>query len=115
MAEEHCLLACEKGSKLALGMKYLFGWQTETDHKKAFEIFKQICEENDQNNEELSYSLFFFARCYHNGHGTEKCIKYAIKFYEKAIELGNSNAMFNRNFSFFFFYFFIFLFENYFF
>ena len=68
-AEEFCLLACSEGSRMALGMKYLFGWQTEIDQKKAFEIFDQICEENDKKNEELKYSLFLLGRCYNNGHG----------------------------------------------
>ena len=73
------MLACSEGSKLALGMKYLLGWQTEIDNKKAFQIFDQIHQKNqikDTNEEkditeekELSYSLFLLGRCYANGHG----------------------------------------------
>jgi uncharacterized protein len=88
-------LACEEGSKLALGMKYLFGYQTEIDYDKAFKQFKQICEENDQKNKELSYSLFLYGRCYHNGHGCTKNNKKTIEIYEIAIEMGNTNAMYN--------------------
>ena len=68
-AEEFCLLACSEGSKLALGMRYLFGWQSLTKFNTAFEIFNQICEENDKENKELKYALFLLGRCYHNGHG----------------------------------------------
>ena len=67
-AEEFCLLACSEGSKLALGMKHLFGWKTETDNKKAFQIFNQTSEESIKD-DELKYSYFLLGRCYHNGEG----------------------------------------------
>ena len=75
-AEEYCLKACSEGSRLALGMKHLLGFQTEVDHKKAFQILNQIKEENGDNKKkdlieekEQSYSLFLLGRCYNNGHG----------------------------------------------
>jgi hypothetical protein len=77
-AEELCLLACEDGNEFALGMKYLIGWQTEIDHKKAFRIFEKLYQKEgkeDQIKEEKGHSLFFLGRCYNNGHGTERNIK----------------------------------------
>jgi uncharacterized protein len=87
-AEEYCMLACSQGSKLALGMKYLFGWQCVTNDNKAFQIFKEIVEENKKGNEEeIKRSLFFIGRCHDNANGTEKNIERAIEFYEKASEM----------------------------
>ena len=94
-AEEHCLLACSEGSKMALGMKYLFGWQTEKDPNKSFEIFNQICQENDQENEELKYSLFLLGRCYDFGDGIKKSTIKAIEIYEKAVQMGEYCSMMN--------------------
>ena len=94
-SEEYCLLACSEGSKLALGMKHLFGWKTEKDEKKAFELFNQIAEEWNEKNEELRCSLFLIARSYNNGYGIERNIQKAVEYYEKASFLDDSNSMYN--------------------
>ena len=91
------MLACSEGNKLAQGMKYLFGWQTEVDNNKAFEIFSQTYEKNEKEIEEneLNYLYFFLARCFQNNIGTQIKNEKAVEIYEKAIELGNVNAMYN--------------------
>ena len=95
-AEEYCLKSCLNGSKFALGMQNLFGWQTEKNEKKAFEIFTEIVE-NDPNCETkiIKNSLFLLGRCYNNGEGCTKNLIKAMTYYEKSIALGNINAMYN--------------------
>ena len=96
-AEDYCLLACSEGSKLALGMKHLFGWKTEKDEKKAFEIFNQIVEneKDDTSFEELRCSVFLLGRCYDNGFGTERDIHKSLEYYEKGSEMGEGCSMYN--------------------
>ena len=92
-AEENCLLGCIEESKLAKGMKSLFGWQTNINQKEAFEIFEEGSKEKE--NKETKYILFLLGRCHHKGEGTIKDPIKALEIYQKAIKMGNTNAMYN--------------------
>ena len=95
-AIELCLESCSKGSKLGEGMKHLFGYKTEKNEKKAFEIFKQGVEEDKEiNKKETPYFIFFLARCYDLGTGVEKDIKKTIELYEIAIRYDLPSAIYN--------------------
>jgi uncharacterized protein len=94
-AKEYGLLACSKRNKLALGMKYYFGWDCTPDPRKAYDIFNQIEYEEPENKEELKCYFFLIGRIFHYERGILQDMIKAKEYYEKSIELGDVNAMIN--------------------
>ena len=93
-AEEICLSWCSKGSKVALGLKHFFGFETEIDKKKAIEIFNEMIEnDKDLKEEETKYAFFLLGRCYFKGDSTNKDLLKSIEYLNKAADLGVVNAI----------------------
>ena len=76
---------------------YYFGWnKTPKDKKKAFEIFHNCYQEDQQiTSRQTVQVLFLLGRMYHHGQGIEKNIEKAIEFYEKSNFHGNCVAINN--------------------
>jgi hypothetical protein len=73
-SKEMCLESCSKGSKLGEVLRLLFGFDTQMDHKKAFQIISERCEEDTEFKRiETPYFLFFLAR-------SQKILKFLFKF-----------------------------------
>ena len=94
-SSEICMLGCSKGSRLAKGLKYLFGFNTKVDNVRAHQILNEIVEKGDNENEEKKYSLFILGKCHTRGVGTEKNNHKALEYFEKAVELGETRSMHN--------------------
>lgn len=75
---------------LYLGDLYHKGVDVPEDYDKAFFYFQR-----STNGKKTAPGLFNMGLCYEFGHGTEKNLKKAVEFYEKAIEEGSVSAMLN--------------------
>ena len=93
-AEKICLLGCSKGIKLANGLKNFYGFQSEKEIKKSFQIFKEIVEEDKEfNNKDAKHSLLLIGECYmQKGFEKEINLNKAIEYFEKSSNLGVSAA-----------------------
>ncbi|RIB16890.1 kinase-like domain-containing protein [Gigaspora rosea] len=69
-----------------LGFFYLEGIGTSENHENAFNIFKKTADQ-------ISISKFYLGECFRCGYGTEKNLKSAISWYEKAEADGHARSI----------------------
>ncbi len=91
-------LAAEKDQTEALyylGFCYQFGYGVPSDKYKADLYFKRALSWLEQESETQAYSMYYLAMCHTCGFGVDRDVEKGVKLYERAAEMGCTQALFN--------------------
>ena len=93
-AKKLCLLGVSKEFKLAKALQHFFGFKTEIDKLKAYQILNEMKEEDKRCEKEITkYVIYMLGRCHYKGDGCEINLKRSVEYLELAGEMGVENAL----------------------
>ena len=93
-----CLEKSVEENKIALGLKYLRGFNCKKDFQKSYQYFFDSLLSDKHSKEEMSYVYLMIAQFFRNGLYVRKDFHKAINYYEKSSDIGNTIALFQLAF-----------------